>query len=304
MARHHVTGETMRERWLVTGAAGLLGRELVAMLHRQAMDVVALDRHALDLRDRKAVAGAVREYSPDVVANCAAWTAADAAESDVDRAMAINGTAVRNLAESCADAAATLIHVSTDYVFGGSHRTPYAEDVVPDPCNVYGRTKIVGERAVVETLPDTGYVLRTAWLYGRYGRSFVRTMARLEATVNKVDVVDDQRGQPTWARDVAGRIIQVRRHRAPAGIYHATNAGDTTWWGLAREVFTLLGADPDRVHPIRTMNRGDPAPRPAYSVLGHQRWNEAALPAPRHWREALHEAFPEVVAELAVKEVA
>jgi dTDP-4-dehydrorhamnose reductase len=288
----------MRERWLITGAGGLLGRELVALLRRaDVVDVIALDRHALDLRDRDAVTRAVKGHAPDVVANCAAWTAADAAESDVDRALAINGIAVRILAESCADATVPLIHVSTDYVFGGANRTPYAEDAVPFPCNVYGRTKLVGERAVEQFLPDTGYVLRTAWLYGRYGRSFVRTMARLETTKATVDVVDDQCGQPTWARDVADRIVQVWRAGAPPGIYHATDAGATTWYGLAREVFTLLGADPDRVRPISTEDRGDPAPRPAYSVLGHERWKKVGLSEPRDWRAALHEAFPEVVAQ-------
>lgn len=294
----------MRERWLVTGAAGLLGRELVAMLNREGMDVIAADRNALDLRDAAAVTRAVRSHAPDVVANCAAWTAADAAESDVDRALAINGTAVATLARSCANAGVPLIHVSTDYVFGGRRRTPYPEDARTDPCNVYGRTKAIGERAVTEILPDTGHVVRTAWLYGWYGRSFVRTMARLEAGAREIDVVDDQCGQPTWARDVAERIVEIRRHRTPAGIYHATNAGETTWWGLAREVFALLGADPDRVRPIRTAERGDPAPRPAYSVLGHARWAEAGLPVARHWRDALREAFPAIAAGIDAKEVA
>ncbi|MGP8297709.1 dTDP-4-dehydrorhamnose reductase [Streptomyces inhibens] len=294
-----MTGETMGERWLITGAGGLLGRELAALLHQEKAEVAAPDRRALDLRDRDAMARAVDSYAPDVIVNCAAWTDADAAETAPEQALAVNGGAVRALAGICDRAKVPLIHLSTDYVFDGRATTPYPEDAEPVPLGVYGRTKLAGERAVTEILPDSGHVLRTAWLYGRHGRSFVRTMVRLASRQRDIAVVDDQRGQPTWARDVARRIVEMHRTGVPAGIYHATSAGETTWCELAREVFRLLGADPERIRPITTEERGDPAPRPAYSALGHQRWAEVGLLPPRDWRPALHQAFPEILEEEA-----
>jgi dTDP-4-dehydrorhamnose reductase len=281
------------ERWLITGAGGLLGREVAELLRHDGAEVITLDRQQLDLCDADAVRAALIRYRPDTVVNAAAWTAADEAESLEEKALAINGTSVRGLARGCASVDARLIHISTDYVFGGdATTTPYSEHAAPSPCNAYGRTKLVGERAVTELLPDSGYVLRTAWLYGSYGRSFVRTMIRLERQREILEVVDDQRGQPTWAGDVAIQILRVRRREAPPGIYHATNSGGTTWHGLACEVFGLLGADPERIRPISSSAWAGAARRPAYSVLGHGRWTEVNLPAPRHWRSALVEAFP------------
>lgn len=281
------------------GAGGLLGREIVARSTAAGLLPVGLDRAALDVLDEHAVDAVVQDVEPTVVINCAAWTAVDGAESSVAEALAVNGTAVQGIAEVCAKRRVPLVHVSTDHVFDGSAVTPYAEDAEPAPLNAYGRSKLVGERAVLQTLPATGYVLRTAWLYGRYGPSFVRTMARLASGHSTVDVVDDQRGQPTWARDVADLVIDVRRLGLPPGVYHATNGGDATWYELARTVFRLVGADPVRVRAISTAQRGCPAPRPHYSALGHDRWRTVGLAAPRHWQAALTEAFPDVLAGMA-----
>ena len=149
---------------------------------------------------------------------------------------------------------------------------------------------------MLDQLGGTGYVLRTAWLYGAHGPNFVRTMIRLERQRPVVDVVDDQRGQPTWTMDVAGRIVALVRSGAPAGVYHATSSGETTWYGLAREVFRLLGADPDRVRPTESAALSRPAPRPAYSVLGHDGWGRAGLGPIDDWQVALRRAFPAVAA--------
>ncbi|WP_228977298.1 dTDP-4-dehydrorhamnose reductase [Streptomyces sp. DH12] len=287
----------VRRRWLVTGAGGLLGRDVVARLGARA---VGLDRRALDVTDPVAVRAALTAHRPAVVVNCAAWTAVDEAEAREREALLVNGTAARYLAETCAELGCVLLHVSTDYVFGGDACVPYAEGALPGPRTAYGRTKLVGERAVLELLPERGYVVRTAWLYGAQGGNFVRTMIGAEAARETVDVVDDQRGQPTWTVDLADRLRALGRAalagRAPAGVYHGTNGGDGTWCELARETYRLLGSDPERVRATSSAAFPRPAARPAYSVLGHDRWHAAGLEPPRAWREALAEAFPALVA--------
>ncbi|MEU1854113.1 dTDP-4-dehydrorhamnose reductase [Streptomyces sp. NPDC019990] len=284
-------------RWLVTGAGGMLGRDVARELTRRGEDVVALDRAALDITRPETVDRAVADHRPDLVVNCAAYTAVDDAETDEARALEINGVGPRLLARACAARDARLIHVSTDYVFSGEARTaPYPEDHPTDPRTAYGRTKLAGERAVLEELPGRAAVVRTAWLYGVNGANFVRTMIGLETRRDTVDVVDDQRGQPTWSADVAERIadLGVRLGTGAHGVFHATNSGEATWHELAREVFALVGADPDRVRPTSSAAFPRPAPRPAYSVLAHRRWQEIGLPPPRDWRSALHEAMPRI----------
>jgi dTDP-4-dehydrorhamnose reductase len=185
-----------------------------------------------------------------------------------------------------------LAHISTDYVFRGDGQRPYAEDDHPAPRTAYGRTKLAGEHAVLGLLRQSGLVVRTAWLYGGTGPSFVHTMIRLAGQGRPVDVVDDQVGQPTWTVDVAGQIMALMASDAPAGIYHATSSGQATWFELAREVFLLLGADPDRVRPTTSEAFPLPAPRPGYSVLGHHRQALAGIEPIGDWREALRRAWP------------
>ncbi|MEV0420059.1 dTDP-4-dehydrorhamnose reductase [Streptosporangium canum] len=274
-------------RWLITGASGMLATELLGRLQAAGESVLALRRDELDLRDGPAVRHLVSACRPDTVVNCAAWTAVDDAETHEAEALAVNGHGVRALAEACERLGARLIQPSTDYVFDGTALDPYREDARTCPVNAYGRTKLAGERAVLEVLPETGYVVRTAWLYGATGKNFVRTMADLERTRPSLDVVDDQVGPPTWAGDLAAGIIELGRTGPPPGVYHVTGAGQTSWYGFAREIFELVGADPDRITPVSTKEFARPAPRPAYSVLGHERWSRAGLPPMRDWREAL-----------------
>lgn len=279
-------------RWLVTGARGMLGRDVVAALAAVDVpedDVTAPGRADLDVTDLAAVAAAVAGHN--VVVNCAAWTAVDDAETHEAAAFAVNALGAANLARACAAAGARLVHVSTDYVFSGmDQEAAYREDDPVGPRSAYGRTKAAGEWAVRALLPDRSWILRTAWLYGEHGPNFVRTMARLEAQRDVLDVVDDETGQPTWSLDVAHRIVGVVRRDVPPGTYHATSSGRTTWYGLARAVFALLGADPDRVRPTTSAAYSRPAPRPAWSVLGHDAWGAAGLPPLRPWDEALREA--------------
>ena len=282
--------------WLVTGAGGMLGTDLVAALTSRGESVTAMDRAGLDVTDAAAVTDAITRGRPDVVVNCAAWTAVDDAEASEEQALAVNGGGAANLAAACARFGARLVQVSTDYVFAGDASRPYAEDDVPAPRTAYGRTKLAGERAVLGGLSGSGYVVRTAWLYGVHGPSFARTMIKLEDQRPTVDVVDDQYGQPTWTIDVARQIIALVHSPAAPGIYHATSSGQTTWFGLAREIFALLGADPARVRPIPSSALPRTARRPAYSVLGHGAWAGPGLPPIGEWRAALHRAFPGLLA--------
>ncbi|MFE3852813.1 dTDP-4-dehydrorhamnose reductase [Streptomyces griseorubiginosus] len=287
---------TDNRTWLVTGAGGMLGQDVLARLAQSGERYVALDRKALDLTDADAVSAALEEHRPAVVVNCAAWTAVDDAETREAEALAINGDGPRNLAEACARTGAVLLHVSTDYVFAGDATAPYAEDAPTAPRSAYGRTKLAGEKAVLGI--ERGYVVRTAWLYGTGGPNFVKTMIKLEGVKDTLDVVDDQRGQPTWSADLAGLLVELGlgalAGTAPAGVYHGTNSGETTWHGFTQEIFRLLGTDPDRVRPTTSEAFVRPAPRPAYSVLGHGRFAEAGIEPLRDWRTALTEAFPEI----------
>lgn len=283
-------------RWLVTGAGGMLGRDLVAVLEARGAAVAALDRAGLDVSDTGAVSRALDRWQPAVVVNCAAWTAVDEAETQEAEALRINGQAVTGLAALCAARGTTLVQVSTDYVFDGQATQPYPEDATPAPRTAYGRTKLAGERAVLSQPGLAGYVVRTAWLYGAAGRSFVGTMIRKARENADVGVVDDQRGQPTWTVDVAGRILALAESGAPPGVYHATSAADTTWFGLAQEVYRLAGRDPGRVRPTSSADLDRPAPRPGYSVLGHAAWDRAGLAPIGDWRQALRRALPSMLA--------
>ncbi|MFJ6011507.1 dTDP-4-dehydrorhamnose reductase [Streptomyces sp. NPDC092952] len=278
----------------------MLGRDVLARLATEDVTAVAADRAALDVADADAVRAAFEEHRPAVVVNCAAWTAVDDAESQEEAALRVNGTGPEVLARACREHGAVLLQVSTDYVFAGDADKPYAEDDPTGPRGAYGRTKLAGERAVLGTLPETGYVVRTAWLYGAGGGNFVRTMIRLEGVKQTLDVVDDQRGQPTWTVDLADRLVRLGQAAlagtAPAGVYHGTSGGETTWFGFTREIFRLLGTDPERVRPTTSAAFVRPAPRPAYSVLGHDRWAAAGIEPVRDWRAALTEAFPVLLA--------
>lgn len=279
--------------WLVTGAAGMLGQDVLARLAGEDVTAVAADRAALDVADPESVREAFGKHRPAVVVNCAAWTAVDDAESQEDAALRVNGTGPAVLAEACREHGAVLLQVSTDYVFAGDGVKPYAEDDPTGPRSAYGRTKLAGEQAVLSTLPETGYVVRTAWLYGAGGGNFVRTMIKLEGVKDTLDVVDDQRGQPTWTVDLADRLVRLGQAAlagtAPAGVYHGTSGGETTWFGFTREIFRLLGTDPERVRPTTSEAFVRPAPGPRSAC-----WATTAGPRPgsnrsgtggRDWRK-------------------
>ncbi len=282
-------------RWLVVGSYGMLGQDLVAALGAVpgAHTVTGVDRDLVDITDPDACLGAVA--GQDIVVNAAAWTAVDEAETHEAQAFSVNAIGAANLARACSASGARMVQVSTDYVFAGDATRPYAEDAPLAPRSAYGRTKGAGEWAVRTYLPSTSWVLRTAWLYGAHGPNFVKTMARLATERDTVSVVDDQRGQPTWTVDLAGAIVRLVEAQAPFGTYHGTSSGETTWFGFTQEIFRLLGHDPARVLPTTSDAFVRPAPRPAYSVLGHDAWERASVAGLPEWRKSLAVAVADVV---------
>ena len=270
-------------RYLITGAAGMLGQDMQQAL--AGRDVTALSRADLDVTDASAVSAAVAGH--DVVINSAAYTKVDDAESHEDDAYAVNARGPAVLAAAAVEVGARIVHVSTDYVFDGTGTAPYAEDAPLAPIGAYGRTKAAGEEAIRRIAPDSSYIVRGAWLYGEHGPNFAKTMLRLAGSHETVSVVTDQVGQPTWTADLARQIVAMLDADAPAGTYHGTNAGSASWFDFTKAIFAEVGLDPDRVLQTDSSAFVRPAPRPAYSVLGHDAWSRAGLDPMRNWREAL-----------------
>jgi dTDP-4-dehydrorhamnose reductase len=267
---------------VVTGATGMLGTDLVEVLGEAGESVVPLSRADLDVTDPAAAARAVR--GADVVVSCAAYTAVDAAETDEAAAFDVNARGAASVARAARLAGARIVQISTDYVFAGDQQQPYAEDAPLAPRSAYGRTKAAGEWAVRAECPDH-LIVRTAWLYGSHGGCFPRTIARLAAERDRLDVVDDQTGQPTWTQDVARLVLRLVAAEAPAGTYHATSSGRATWFDLARAVVSSAGLDAGAVHPTTTEAFPRPAPRPASSVLGHDALVAAGVEPIGDWAE-------------------
>lgn len=271
----------------------MLGTDVVRALTDAGQQVGAMGSRDLDVRDAAACRGAVKGF--DVVVNCAAWTAVDDAETDEAGAFAVNATGAANLARGCAATGSRLVTVSTDYVFDGRATTPYGEDAPIAPRSAYGRTKAAGEWAARAEHDDV-VVLRTAWLYGAHGSCFPRTIAGALGKRDTLDVVSDQVGQPTWTVDVARLVLDLVAAEAPAGTYHATSSGQTSWHGFAQAVAEEAGTDPARVRETDSAAFVRPAPRPAYSVLGHDALRAAGVTPVGDWRERFALAAPTVLA--------
>jgi dTDP-4-dehydrorhamnose reductase len=262
----------------------MLGRDLQSALSDH--HVLALGRGDLDVGDADAVSLAVRGV--DVVINAAAYTNVDAAETNESEAFHVNAVGTSNLAKAAAEHDARLVTVSTDYVFDGNATTPYSEDAPYAPISAYGRTKAAGERLALAAHPGGTFVVRTAWLYGEHGSNFAKTMLALASSKETWSVVDDQVGQPTWTGDLAAQIVKLIEHDVRPGVYHGTNSGQASWFDFAREILRVAGLDPERITPTTSAAFQRPAPRPSYSVLGHEAWRRVGLDPMRDWREALH----------------
>jgi dTDP-4-dehydrorhamnose reductase len=276
-------------RVLVTGAGGQLGRELVDTF--AGHEVTAADHARLDVADRDAVLQAVTATRPDAIVHAAAWTAVDACEEDPDRALGVNALGTRNVVDAARRAGAAVCYLSSDYVFDGTKPDPYVEWDPPNPRSVYGRSKLAGE---LELDPGSTLV-RTSWVCGRHGHNVVKTILRLANEHHELTFVDDQRGHPSFAADVAGMVRRLVVERR-TGIFHVTNQGAVSWYELARAVMESAGLDPDRVRPIATTDLDPPraAPRPANSVLDNAALRLAGLPPLPHYRESLDRLVAEL----------
>jgi dTDP-4-dehydrorhamnose reductase len=271
----------------VTGAGGQVGHEVAARFHaRDRHEVVAADHGALDVGDRDAVLQAITATRPDVVVHCAAWTAVDACEADPDRAFLVNALGTRHVAEACARTGAHLVTVSTDYVFDGDQADPYVEWDRTNPRSVYGRSKLASE--IEATVLAGATIVRTSWVCGAYGSNMVKTILRLAGGHDTLSFVDDQRGHPTFADDLASMLERFAIDRRP-GLFHVTNQGAVSWYEFACDVLRAAGLDAARVRPITTaeLKPPRPAPRPRNSVLDNAALRLSGIALLADFREPL-----------------
>lgn len=266
-------------RILVTGANGMLARDLCPMLEDADFEVIETTRNELDVTDELQVRRVISDVKPDYVIHCAAYTNVDKAEEEPEIAELVNAKSAEYIAKACNSNNAVMIYISTDYVFDGTKKTPYVPDDTTNPTGAYGLSKLHGEEAVRKFCP-AHYIIRTSWLYGHHGKNFVETMISL-AEKTELKVVDDQVGCPTWTVDLSDAIISFIDEEPPFGTYHACGAGSTSWYGFAKEIFDLMSLNVKLI-PCTTEEFPRPAKRPAYSVMD----NDGLL---RDWKQALQE---------------
>ncbi len=277
---------------LVTGGSGQLGRELMDTCPSD-YNFTSFSSSELDISDTSQVSRAVRELCPDVIINAAAYTAVDLAESDSERAYAVNSKGAANIAGAAAGCGARLVHISTDFVFDGMKSSPYLPDDPPCPLNIYGKTKLSGENEVKTILKGRAVIIRTSWLYSCYGKNFVKTMLSLMRERDELRVVSDQAGTPTWARGLAEAVWKTVSRPAITGILHWSDSGIASWYDFAcviarkAAVSGMIDRRPQIV-PVTTSAFPTAARRPSYSVLDKSASSEALGMIPPHWQENLH----------------
>jgi dTDP-4-dehydrorhamnose reductase len=271
---------------LVLGHKGMLGTDLMLRLS-VAHEVMGKDIEDFDITSPESCRQAVSEAQPDVVINAAAYTNVDGAEKDRDTCFAVNAEGVKNVALACGRDKIKLVHFSTDYVFDGTGETPYLEDAVPAPRGIYAQSKAAGEKYLQE-YSDNYLLIRTAWLYGRNGKNFVRTILEKARNTNTLRVVNDQTGSPTYSRDLSA-AVQILLDKHQQGIFHVTNRGSCTWYTFTKKILEYAGLVYVAVEPIQTKDLNLPAPRPTYSVLGTGKFTEATGNILRFWQLALRD---------------
>ena len=299
----HLRIVDLQMSWLITGGSGQLGIAVSQELDKLGIAFDAWGSKDLDITQSSTVSKAIEKLSPTVIINCAAWTDVDGAEGYEKDASRVNSDGPENLSVAAKLSNSKLIHVSTDYVFSGESQSPWQITDEINPQSAYGRTKAQGESRVLASYPEGSFVVRTAWLYSAWGKSFAKTMTKLAIKGDgEVRVVNDQVGQPTSAMDLAKQLVELGLSTSPASIYHGTNSGQATWFEFAQEIFKLSGADVGRVTPVSSNEYPRPAKRPSYSVLSHDAWASTSVAPLREWRIALADAMPSIISAVKAEE--
>lgn len=291
-------------RILVTGASGQLGQDVVRAFRNEGHIVLPCDRDNLDITDYKMCIERTEEFKPDAVIHCAAYTAVDQAESDIDTAYAVNASGTRNMVLAAERLDAKFCYISTDYVFDGSAEAPYHEYDNTNPQSVYGKSKRAGE-VLVQSLSSAFFIVRTSWVYGLHGHNFVKTMLKLGKEKPELKVVNDQKGSPTYTVDLAQFLLELLQTEK-YGFYHASNAGECTWYDFAEAIFAEAESILDEVYPVQiepctTEEFPRPAHRPRNSVMEHLAIRTNGLKDLRPWREGLRAFLAELAASSSVK---
>ncbi|PYY29633.1 dTDP-4-dehydrorhamnose reductase [Paenibacillus illinoisensis] len=282
---------------LVTGANGQLGRDVVILLEKEGHSVLACTREQLDITDQLECSNVLSTYHPEVIIHCAAYTAVDAAETDVDGAYQVNAVGTRNITVAAEQIGAKLIYISTDYVFDGISDEPYHEYDNTSPQSIYGKSKRAGE-VLVQSLSSRWFIVRTSWVYGIHGNNFVKTMLKLGQEKPKLQVVHDQKGSPTYTVDLAHFLLKLMSTEK-YGVYHASNSGACTWYEFTQAIFEEAKLFPRfhiqaEVYPCATDQFPRPAPRPQNSVMEHLSIRTNGLNDLRPWREGLRDFLREI----------
>ena len=286
-------------KWLITGSNGQVGRIATEFLVSMQVDVVTLSAKDLDIANNQLVEAAIHFHKPDIIFNTAAWTNVDEAENESQRAFEVNSLGPRNLAVAARLTKSRLIHLSSDYVFNGLSSNPLLEDDQVCPVNVYGESKSLGEKLIMEEFPEGSMIVRTAWLYSKYGNNFAKSILRKAMTSNDdLMVVNDQFGQPTLANDLVEKVYELSSQSWESGIFHMTNTGYTSWYDFARAIIRSSDLNVDRVKPIPTSLSARLAARPTFSVLSNLKLSKKGLNPMRAWDEAVHNSSRQIRAKV------
>jgi len=280
--------------WLVLGAKGQLGQELIHLLKIKNIEAIGTDRNEIDFSKPNEIPENLAKLNPSHIVNCGAYTQVDKAEEESELANLINAQAVGVIAKFASERKIPFVHISTDYVFDGTSNSPYLEDNKVNPQSIYGESKALGEKEALENNPES-YILRTAWVYGEHGNNFPKVIAKKLRNNESLNVVNDQIGSPTWTFDLASAIIEILEKKPAPGIYHVTNSESCSWFEFAQEIAKTINVDGKLVKPTDSKSFVRPAVRPKYSVLSNSKWKNAGLTPLRSWKEAWDKAAPTVL---------
>ena len=271
--------------WLVLGANGQLGQELINLLKNINIDAIGTDRNEIDFTKPSEIHKKLAKLNPSHIVNCAAYTQVDKAEEEPELANLINAEAVGVIAKFAAERKIPFVHISTDYVFDGSSSRPYLENDKVNPKSIYGSSKARGEKEAAVNNPDA-YILRTSWVYGEFGNNFPKVIAKKLRQNEQLNVVNDQIGSPTWTFDLASAIVELLERRPEPGIYHVTSSQSCSWFQFAQEVAKTLKLDLNLIKPINSNLLARAAQRPKYSILSNDKWKQAGLTPLRNWDDS------------------